>query len=114
MNKNLIFVGAGGVACAIDKATGAIVWKYKFPSNSLGVDGYVNLLVDGDLLYAHASGELHCIKAATGELLWRNPLKGMGYGIGSIAAVGNTTSFLPQVVQSAASDAQSASTSTTS
>ena len=92
MNPNLVFVGAGGILCAIDRSTGDTVWKFKFPARALQSGGFVNLLVAGDLLYAHALGELHCIRAATGELLWTNPLTGMGYGLGTIAVEGQATS----------------------
>lgn len=114
MNENLVYVGAGGVVCAIDKSTGGIVWKFKFPSKGLGSDGFVNLLVDAEVLYAHARGELHCIKAATGELLWTNPLSGMGYGIGSIAVHGKSTSAAPKAQQNAINAAQVSSTTTIS
>ncbi|MFT3866864.1 MAG: PQQ-binding-like beta-propeller repeat protein [Nibricoccus sp.] len=110
MNENLVYVGAGGAVSAIDKSTGGTVWKFKFPSKGLGADGFVNLLVEADVLYAHTRGELHCIKAATGELLWTNPLSGMGYGIGSIAVHEKSTAVVLKAQQNATGAVQISST----
>jgi len=111
MNPNLVFVGAGGILCAIDRSTGDTVWKFKFPARALQSGGFVNLLVAGDLLFAHALGELHCIRAATGELLWTNPLAGMGYGLGSIAVEGQATSAVATAARQKAADAQASAVS---
>lgn len=110
MNENLVYVGAGGAICAVDKSTGGTVWKFKFPSKGLAADSFVNLLVEADVLYAHAYGEFHCIKAATGELLWTNPLSGLGYGIGSIAVPGKSTAAVLKAEQNAINAAQESST----
>lgn len=101
MKENFVYVGAGGAVCAVDKSTGSTVWKFKFPSKNLASDGFVNLLVEGDVVYAHAHGQFHGIKAATGELLWTNPLSGMGYGIGSIAVQGKSTAVALKAVVAA-------------
>lgn len=113
MKENLVYVAAGGVVCAIDKSTGNTVWKFKFPAKRLLPDGFVNLLADADVVYAHAQGEVHCIKAATGELLWTNTLTGMGYGIASIAILGKSTPVALKAAQDAANAAQASSDTVT-
>jgi len=61
------------------------VWRTKLK----GYD-FTNLTRDGDRVYAAAAGELFCLEAATGAVLWSNPLKGMGYGIVAIATADQT------------------------
>ncbi|MDB6109538.1 MAG: Pyrrolo-quinoline quinone [Pedosphaera sp.] len=79
-NAKLIFVGIKGTAIALDRATGQIVWQ-----THLKGSGFVQLVLDGDQLYATAQGEVFCLNPATGDPRWNNPLKGYGLGLASIA-----------------------------
>ena len=45
----------------------------------------VNVVLDGNQLYATAKGEIFCLSTKTGEPLWQNNLTGMGLGLISIA-----------------------------
>ncbi len=73
---------------ALDRLTGEIVWKWKSPQGS----GLPSLLLDGDRLIASVQGYTYCLDPATGDELWRNPLKGMGLGLACLASArGNTT-----------------------
>jgi outer membrane protein assembly factor BamB len=49
------------------------------------------VVLDGDRVLATTKGELFCLEAATGQLLWRNELKGMGRGLVSIATANSPT-----------------------
>jgi outer membrane protein assembly factor BamB len=78
---NLIFIGIAGTVVSLDRATGSEVWR----SELKGKD-FVNVaLQDGDL-YATTKGELSCLDPSTGNIRWQNPLKGLGWGLITIAA----------------------------
>lgn len=85
MSSPLLYVGTHGAICAVECSTGKTAWKFKFKSSGLTNSSFVTLLVEGPNLYAHANGEVHCIDAKTGVLIWTNPLSGMGYQIASLA-----------------------------
>jgi outer membrane protein assembly factor BamB len=52
------------------------MWRTK-----LKTSGYATVSVNGSRVYAGAGGEVFCLDIATGEILWRNSLKGLGLGI---------------------------------
>jgi outer membrane protein assembly factor BamB len=61
MNKpDLVFLGIRGSVIAMDRTSGARVWETKLKSGA-----FVSLLVDGDLVFAGANGEIFCLDAAT-------------------------------------------------
>ena len=82
---DLVIIGIKGTVMALYRESGAEVWRTKLK----GYD-FTNLTRDGDRVYAAAAGELFCLEAATGAVLWSNPLKGMGYGIVAIATADQT------------------------
>ncbi|MDB6020951.1 MAG: hypothetical protein JWQ04_808 [Pedosphaera sp.] len=91
-NNDLIFVGIKGTAIALHRASGQIVWQ-----THLRGSGFVNLVLEGDNLYATAQGEVFCLDPATGAGRWNNELKGYGWGLASIAvpnAVGASNQLL--------------------
>jgi len=51
----------------------------------------VNVVLDGENLYATTQGEIFCIDPKTGEGHWHNQLKGYGFGLISIAGEGIET-----------------------
>jgi outer membrane protein assembly factor BamB len=46
---------------------------------------FVNVHWEGDLVIAATRGELFCLDPSNGSINWRNGLKGMGYGMVTIA-----------------------------
>ena len=76
----LIHVGIKGSVVALDRATGAIVWATRLKGSD-----FVNLLVEGDRVYATTCGEIFCLNARTGEGQWHNLLKGYGRGLATLA-----------------------------
>jgi outer membrane protein assembly factor BamB len=78
------FYGIRGTVVALDRATGSEVWR----SELKGKDFVNVVLQDGDL-YATTKGELFRLDSATGEILCQNPLKGLGWGLITIAATGS-------------------------
>ena len=73
--KNDTYLGIKGHVVCIDSITGHEVWRRHLKS------GYLTTLSVGeDKIIAHTKGELFGLRRATGEILWRNPLTGLGYG----------------------------------
>ncbi len=101
--QDLVFVGLNGRVAALDVATGEIVWEWQAPKGG----GYVNLLVDRNLLVAAVNGYIYGLDPKNGDQLWFNKLKGYGVGVTSIATLGGATSQ-PVVLQGAAADAAAA------
>jgi outer membrane protein assembly factor BamB len=88
--QNVIFIGIKGTVVALDRATGEAVWMTELK----GWD-FVNLVIDGDNLYATTKGEIFCLDPRTGELRWHNRLRGLGHGLVTIATAngGQTVSM---------------------
>jgi outer membrane protein assembly factor BamB len=82
--SELVFVGIGRSAVALNRATGAQVWE-------TGLKGYdfVNVVLDGESVFATCCGEIYCLDPLTGKVLWHNPLKGFGTGLATIATEHN-------------------------
>ena len=103
---NLVFVGLNSKVIALDRETGELIWKWKSPKGS----GFVTLLLDGDQLIAAVSGYVSCLAPQTGELIWHNPLKGLGNGYTSLVSVyGGAT----PVIQAALAAQQAATAAAT-
>jgi outer membrane protein assembly factor BamB len=81
---NLVFLGVKNSVSALSRIDGSIVWTTQLKKSGLGGD-FVTLHIDGLQVFAHASGELYCLELSTGRILWNNPLKGLGYGIATVA-----------------------------
>lgn len=77
---NLLYVGIRGSVVALHRDTGEIAWR----THLKGAE-FVNLIVDGDHIYATTYGEAFCLDARSGQSLWHNRLKGLGLGLASLA-----------------------------
>ncbi len=80
---DLMFVGIKGSVLALYRSSGQIVWSAK-----VGTD-FVNVVVEGEMVYASSQGEVVCLDPFNGQELWRNQLKGYGLGLATIAFDGN-------------------------
>jgi outer membrane protein assembly factor BamB len=78
--REYVFIGIKGTALALERTTGREVWR-----TTLKGSDFVNLVLDGDELFATARGEVFCLDPATGRILWNNPLKGLGWGLATVA-----------------------------
>ena len=83
--RTLVFVGIRGCVVALDRATGETAWSAELRRGS----SFVPIVVDGDRVLAASGGEVTCLDAATGALLWHNPLKGFGMGYAMLAGAPN-------------------------
>ena len=48
----------------------------------------MNVIIDGNNLFATTRGEIYCLDPQGGGIRWHNPLKGYGLGLVTIAADG--------------------------
>jgi len=75
----MVHIGIKGHVIALDSVTGQEIWRTRLRGD------FVNLaLADGNL-YATANGQLYCLDPGTGHIRWKNELKGLGFGLISIA-----------------------------
>lgn len=78
--KDLVYVGIMGSIVALDRTTGSERWRTKLRGSQC-----VLFSLDGPGIYAIANGVAYCVDAATGAILWTNPLKGLGLGLATIS-----------------------------
>ena len=86
MNRRLVFLGVKGMAVALDRDTGREVWR-----TGLKGSDFVNLVLDGGDLFATARGEVFCLDPASGRIRWKNPLRGMGWGLVTVRTPGTSS-----------------------
>jgi outer membrane protein assembly factor BamB len=86
---DLLLLATKNQVVALHKDTGQILWKTKLNSGWGGE--FVTLVADEDLVFAHARGSVSCLELATGKLLWTNELKGLGYGLATLAFPGGAS-----------------------
>jgi outer membrane protein assembly factor BamB len=79
--RRLVYVGIRGCVVALDHATGALAWSVELKRGST----FVPVFHDSGRVFATSGGEVTCLDAATGKVLWHNPLKGYGLGYAMIA-----------------------------
>lgn len=103
-----LYIGVKGCVIAIDRATGNSIWE----ADLRGAD-FVNVVLDGDELYATSKGRLYRLDPATGKILWENGLAGKGWGLVSVAARGGENlSLLAEKKRRDAAAATAAATTT--
>lgn len=91
--RSLVFVGIKSSVIALDRKTGAEVWRIGLPAKYRSTSSIVNVVRDEEGLFASCSGELFSLDPRTGELRWKEPLKGLGTGLVTIATdLGGATS----------------------
>jgi outer membrane protein assembly factor BamB len=97
-----LYIGVGGHAVAVDRATGREIWRCKLKRSS-----FVTVYSDAGGLYAGAGGELFCIDRATGRILWQNKLSGLGLNVITFSA-NASTGVTASAAQAAAREAAAA------
>jgi outer membrane protein assembly factor BamB len=95
-----LYIGLGGHVVAIDRATGAEIWRCRLRSST-----FVTITVEPEAIYAGANGELYCIDPATGSIRWHNRLKGLGLSVVAFGSSGATVSAAAMAARAAAAAA---------
>lgn len=98
--KNHFYILTSGRVAAIDKANGEIVWEVKtkdYLKHKMTLTiGQIS--VEDDKIYIGSTGILLCLSTKDGSLIWKNELKGWGYGFVSMANVGIESAVQAQMV----------------
>ena len=81
--SKIIYLGVKGSVVAVNSETGAPVW-----STVLKGTEFVNVVFDGNNLFATTRGEIFCLDPQGGGIRWHNPMKGYGLGLITIAGEG--------------------------
>lgn len=97
-----LYIGVGGHVVAIDRATGAEIWKTKLKGT------FVTLAVDKNAVYAGANGELYCLDPSTGAVRWHNKLKGLGMNVIAFGGSSQASVIMAAVAAQAAAAAAAA------
>lgn len=100
----IVYVGLKSSVIALDRRTGAEVWRTPLKGSVGRSSTFVTLHRDEDILFAGVGGELFALDPKTGTLLWHNPFKGLGFGIPSI--LGDTEGARGAALPSAAAEHQ--------
>ena len=98
--EDLLFIGTHGHVRAVGKKHGRKVWNTSLPSTGYGL---VTLLHEDGVLYAASYGRLFALDALTGEILWKNGLRGLGNADVLLATTRSSTD--PLVTLSAGKEA---------
>jgi outer membrane protein assembly factor BamB len=80
--SDILLLGLKKSVTAFHRADGSLLWKTELPNGSGGA--FVTVLSDARRVYATCNGALTCLDLFTGAVLWSDPLKGYGYGIGGL------------------------------
>lgn len=72
-----------GNVVRVDPLTGQPIWVTKQPK---GIHArFATILIDGDMVLVGANGHIFALDIEDGRVLWLNELKGMGYGLVTVA-----------------------------
>ncbi len=94
--SDLVFTGFNKRVAALDRQTGKVVWQWKAYHN-----GYVTLLLDGEMLLVSVNGYMYGLDALTGREIWQNEMEGFGYGVASLVSQNGMTGASLQNVAAA-------------
>lgn len=99
MSEPLV-IGCNGFVSRIDTSTGLEMWRTKLLPGLFGGSSCtdVTVLIRGSAVFAGTHGNLFCLDLNTGQIVWRNELKGMGYNDVALAMEGTSVQVLTKVV----------------
>ncbi len=97
-SDDILLLGLKQSVSAISRLDGRSLWKTALPGSIAGND-FVTVLSDGQRVFAHTEGKVHCLDLANGQVLWSNDLPGYGFGIASLCFPGGLAAPDPAGVQ---------------
>jgi outer membrane protein assembly factor BamB len=110
VKRSFVYLGIRGCVVALDQESGQIAWSAELHRGS----SFVPIVVEGSRVFAASGGEVTCLDATTGALLWHNPLKGFGMGYAMLAGASNQGVASAVAAAEAAAAGASAATSANS
>jgi outer membrane protein assembly factor BamB len=112
--SSILLIGIKKNVIAFNKATGERLWSTEL--NATFGDAFVSIIADRTQAYVHAKGELYCLDLATGAIRWKDGLKGLGFGLVTLAlpdGPATSASVMREKQRQDEASRSSASTSTT-
>jgi outer membrane protein assembly factor BamB len=105
IQRKLVYVGINGCVVALDQESGRIFWRHELRRGGT----FCPVMVDGSRVFATSGGEISCLDAATGGLLWHNSLKGYGVGYAMLAGASSSAAAAVEEMEQAVAAAAAAS-----
>ena len=93
MNPDILYIGTNGHVAAIGVTDDEEFWRTKLGGLSTGHQD-VCVLEHGGKILAGCQGHLFCLDASTGDVLWHNDLKGLGYNDVTLAIAGKSIQYV--------------------
>ncbi len=59
----------------------------------------MGVVLDGDKILAATKGEIFCLDAATGRVLWHNELRGLGFGLLTLATANSPSGAIVNLAE---------------
>ena len=84
-SESLVYVGIKAHVIAFHRKSGAEVWRTQLPAKYKTSASFVNVVRDADGLFATCGGEVFALDPKNGNVLWSDPLKGLGTGLITLA-----------------------------
>jgi outer membrane protein assembly factor BamB len=103
--SHFLFVGIKGYVVALKRDDGEIAWSARLPKGA----SLVPLVVEDGFVFAVSGGEVSCLDARTGKLVWHNKLKGYGTSYAMLAGAQNPSAMAALEAAAAAAAAAGAS-----
>lgn len=82
-----VYIGIKAHVVCLEMATGKEIWRTEVKRSQI-----ISVVVEEDLIVAHAGGKLFGLDRSSGKLLWENGLAGLGYGYCFMATESGNTS----------------------
>jgi len=101
MTVNYLFIGCNGYVAAVNPYDGSEAWRTQLKPGVLSATshGDVCILEHENRVYAGCGGHLFGLDAGSGQILWHNDLKGMGYNNVTLAMAGKSIQFATRRAQ---------------
>ncbi len=91
---SFVYIGIKHHVVAFDRRTGTEIWRTPLPAKYRTSSYFVNVVRDREGLFATCGGEVFSLDPATGAVLWKDALKGLGTGLVTVATdLGGATDF---------------------
>lgn len=81
-----LYLGGRGWVIALDKATGAEIWRTSIKTGWFRLGGsFVNLVEGAEFLFAIYGGHVNCLSKTDGTILWQQGVRDLGSSLISLA-----------------------------
>jgi outer membrane protein assembly factor BamB len=108
---SLVYIGIKNTVIAFDRRSGVEAWRVTLPIKYKSSASLVNIVRDAEGLFVSSAGELFSLDPRSGNILWHEPLKGLGTWLTTIATdLGGNSQSLVAMQQQLQAQAAAAAT----